>query len=105
MLAYPQPAEAVAAAMDVAVTLERSGRIAVHAGLHHGVAVFRDGDYFGRAVNLAARLLEFAQPSELLATEDVVTAAGDYPWQHRGARSLRGFSEPLQVYALHLTAR
>jgi adenylate cyclase len=105
MLAYPDPREAVDAAMDIAVTLQGSGGIAVHAGLHLGVAVFRDGDYFGRAVNLAARLLGLAQPSELLATEDVVTAADDYPWQHRGPRSLRGFSEPLEIYALHLTAR
>lgn len=29
---------------------------AVRVGLHHGPAVARDGDYFGAAVNLAARV-------------------------------------------------
>jgi class 3 adenylate cyclase len=58
--------------------------VGTHAGIHHGVAVFRDGDYFVRAVNLAARLLGAADAGEALATEHVATATPDYAWQHRG---------------------
>ena len=34
----------------------------VRAGAHHGTAVQRDGDYFGTAVNVAARVADLAGP-------------------------------------------
>lgn len=49
----------------------------VHAGAHTGRAVERDGDWFGAAVNLAARVAQAARAGELLVTEAMVAAAGD----------------------------
>ncbi len=37
-------------------------------GIHHGVALYRDGDYFGRDVNLAARVVARARGGEVLVT-------------------------------------
>lgn len=37
--------------------------------------VFREGDYFGRTVNIAARIAEYARPGEVLVTQEVVDAA------------------------------
>ena len=79
--------------------------IEVHAGIHHGVAVFRNGDYFGRAVNLAARLLGSAGAGEIMASEDVARATAEYPWRDRGPTHLRGFAEPVDVYALEPPGR
>lgn len=102
MLAYPEPREAVEADVQIATAMREEGEIDVHSGIHHGVAVFREGDYFGRAVNLAARLLSLASAGEILATEAVAGAAPDYPWRRRGTRRLRGFADPLEIYALEL---
>jgi len=44
---------------------------AVRAGLHSGPAVERDGDYFGAAVNLAARITAYARSDQILCTEAV----------------------------------
>jgi adenylate cyclase len=47
----------------------------LRAGLHHGEAVERDGDVFGAAVNLAARVAAEAHPAEVLGTAAVAEAA------------------------------
>jgi class 3 adenylate cyclase len=46
----------------------------VHDGVRHGVVVYREGDYFGRAVNLAARLLGLAGRVEMFGSDGVVRA-------------------------------
>ena len=102
MLAYPKPGEAVAAALRIGASMREVEDVGIHAGIHHGVAVFRDGDCFGRAVNLAARLLAAARNGEVLASHDVAASTPEHPWRHRGATRLRGFAEPLDVYALSL---
>ena len=105
MLAYPKPPEAVTAMLRIAAAMRDVDGIEVHAGIHHGVAVFRDGDYFGRAVNLAARLLGSAGAGEIMASEDVARATAEYPWRHRGPTHLRGFAKPVDVYALEPAGR
>ena len=62
MLRIPEPADAVLLALRIAHELMPGhGAPAVRVGLHHGSYVERDGDYFGAAVNLAARVS--ARPS------------------------------------------
>jgi adenylate cyclase len=36
--------------------------------------VFQDGDYFGRTVNIAARITDYARPGEVLVSDAVATA-------------------------------
>jgi len=54
--------------MVAAPSSERSPR----AGLHHGAAVQRDGNLFGAAVNLAARVAAEAHAGVIGATETPV---------------------------------
>jgi class 3 adenylate cyclase/YHS domain-containing protein len=53
------------------------GLPSLRAGFHHGPAVERDGDVFGAAVNLAARVSAEAYAGEVLATEAIAQAASD----------------------------
>jgi class 3 adenylate cyclase len=63
--------------------------------------LYREGDYFGGAVNLAARLLGLAGRDELFASEAVVRAtAGRFDWESRGSLDIRGFGEPISAYRL-----
>lgn len=58
----------------------------------------------GDAVNVAARLVQLAQPGELLVSEPAMRAAGDLASgaQPRGRMALRGRTEPVDVYAVTL---
>lgn len=49
------------------------GNLTIHAGLQAGTAILRpDGDVFGDAVNLAARLVALAKPMQTLTTAETL---------------------------------
>ena len=45
-------------------------------GIHYGATLYRDGDYFGREVNLASRVVARARGGEVLVTDAVVERVG-----------------------------
>jgi adenylate cyclase len=68
-------------------------------GVHAGDTLYRDGDYYGRAVNLAARVGARAAGGEVLVTGPVVAAAGDHlAFEPIGEVKLKGFSEATELY-------
>jgi adenylate cyclase len=68
-------------------------------GMHAGAALYRDGDYYGRAVNLAARVAARAAGGEVLVTRPVVDAAGPHlRFDHIGEVTLKGFSDPTELF-------
>jgi class 3 adenylate cyclase len=63
--------------------------------------IFQDGEFYGRTVNLAARLSGAAEPGQTLVDEDVVRLAGerdDVDFRKLGAVSLKGIALPIEVY-------
>jgi adenylate cyclase len=69
-------------------------------GIHFGRTLYRDGDYYGRNVNLAARVVARAQGGEVLVTDTVRDAAGgQLSFEPIGAVQLKGFREPTRLYA------
>ena len=101
MLSFPTPGEAVGACLRMIERMHDDSALGVHASVHHGVALYRDGDYFGRTVNLAARLLGLAEKDELVAGKAVVSATqGGFDWKPGGLHRLRGVSEPVEISRL-----
>jgi adenylate cyclase len=68
-------------------------------GIHAGSALYRDGDYYGRAVNLAARVGARATGGEVLVTREVKQAAGrNLSFQAIGEGKLKGFAEATELF-------
>jgi adenylate cyclase len=68
-------------------------------GIHHGRVLYRDGDYFGRAVNLAARVGARAAGGEVLVTRPVVRVAGRHlQFTRVGEVKLKGFAEATELF-------
>jgi adenylate cyclase len=70
-------------------------------GVHHGEALYRDGDYYGREVNRAARVVARAAGGEVLVSASVVDAASASErlvFELIGGVVLKGFSEPTELY-------
>jgi adenylate cyclase len=76
----------------------------LRAGLHHGGAVDRDGDVFGRAVNLAARVAAEAYAGEVLGTEPIAIAARErgIPVAELGPVLLKNVADSVPIYSLAL---
>jgi len=70
-------------------------------GIHYGEALYRDGDYFGAAVNQAARVVARAGGAEVLVTRPVVEVAAavdGLEFERIGEVRLKGFSEPTELF-------
>jgi adenylate cyclase len=79
----------------------------LHAGLHTGPAVGRDGDWWGASVNIAARVAAAAGPGQILLTEATRSAAGrtnSIRLKELGQLRLRNITSPVQVYAASAVA-
>jgi adenylate cyclase len=68
-------------------------------GMHVGAALYRDGDYYGRAVNLASRVAARSAGGEVLVTRPVTKAAGPHlRFEQIGQVTLKGFNEPTELF-------
>jgi len=70
-------------------------------GIHSGAALYRDGDYYGREVNRAARVVARAAGGEVLVTRPVVEAASrldGLEFELIGEVVLKGFTEPTELF-------
>lgn len=70
---------------------------ALHIGAHCGTVLYRQGDYFGGTVNLAARVAS-AAAGQFLITEDLHDAAGNHSEVDFVAlppRRLKGIPDPI----------
>ena len=115
MATFAEPTTAMQAAIDMHKALAQIGSdeqaddgqqlppLKLQVGLAYGEMVEMSGDFFGDAVNIAARLLEHCGDNETLATTTVVEtlAAHDRARFRRLDRlQLRGRIAPVEVHVL-----
>jgi adenylate cyclase len=90
-----------AALTDWAVGFEQLyvAQVLPRIGIHYGQALYRDGDYYGRDVNIASRVAARSAGGEVLVTRPVVERAGPHLEFERIAEvRLRGFSESTEIF-------
>ncbi len=88
-----------AALTDWAVGFQRlwTERPTARIGIHTGVALYRDGDYYGRDVNLASRVVARSRGGEVLVTDAVSDAIGrsdHLTFEEIGEVKMKGFDTP-----------
>jgi adenylate cyclase len=101
MFYFPDPASSVQAALEMVEVVAPHELPPAHVGIHAGPVVFQEGDYFGRTVNVAARMAEYARPGEVLVSEEVVGLAKGTPvtFTDVGPIELKGVSGTIRVYS------
>jgi adenylate cyclase len=91
-----------AALVDWAVGFQRlvaDRRPLPRIGVHYGPTLYRDGDYYGREVNLAARVAARAAGGEVLVTRPVVDLAGHHlEFERIGEVRLKGFDHSTELF-------
>jgi class 3 adenylate cyclase len=73
-----------------------------HAGIDCGPIAERDGDVFGRTVNMASRLASAAREGQIVMSAAVAQAATDAGFEHEamGALRLKGLERPVPAFLL-----
>ena len=94
------PQDAVLASLEILDRVRPDGLPPAHVGVNAGPMIYEEGDYFGRTVNIAARIASQAGPDQVLVGEDVLphlTPIG-FRVDEAGAFALKGIEDPLTLY-------
>jgi len=100
MFYFDAAGDAVEAALEMVAEIASAGLPPAHVGVHSGDVLFRQGDYFGQTVNIAARIADFARAGEVLVSQEVVDAAPGIPadrFAPLGPVELKGVGGPLRL--------
>jgi class 3 adenylate cyclase len=106
MVVFAAARSAVECALDVerAATAEPNFP-ALRSGVHVGPVLYREADYVGANVNLAARVAGQAQGHQLLGTDAVREEVGEIPdvtITFVGRRELKGMPAPVDLFSVEL---
>lgn len=108
MLVFFEPRAALTCALEIdARASDESHFPAVRSGAHWGEALYREGDYLGTTVNIAARLGSEAGPHEILVTSALADAAGSLPDCQTipiGRRPLKGVGDAIELCVIRRAA-
>ena len=109
MLRCRQPASAIRFGLELTRRVESDdGLPPVRVGIHSGPAVLRDGDWYGRAVNVASRLCTVAAGGEVLVSEATLDCAPQLRAIEVGDRRLhwlKNVTEPVAARVAELRSR
>lgn len=101
MLMFFEPQAAVAAALEIVTRVGEETSLAASAGVHWGHVVYREGDYYGGAVNLSSRLADAADRHQVVITTAVHEQVDDLQaveFIPLGPRTLKGVLEPQELF-------
>jgi adenylate cyclase len=101
MVAFRDAGGAVAAVLRLVEAVPGAGLPPAHVGLAAGRVVAYAGDYFGRTVNMAARLSAHAAAGRVLVNDATVDALRDEAavrFTELASLELKGFAEPVRVF-------
>jgi adenylate cyclase len=101
MFYFPEPEAAVLAGLDLVEETPATVDVRARVGVNAGGVIFRDGDYFGRTVNVASRIADYARPGEVLVSDEVRARwSGDgVRFEPIGPVALKGLRDELTLYA------
>jgi adenylate cyclase len=99
MVWFREPAGAVLAALGMVAQLPEAGLPPAHVGVAAGPVVAQGGDYFGRTVNLAARIAARAGAGQVLVSDSVAESASPegVSFAELGELRLEGFARPVRL--------
>jgi adenylate cyclase len=99
MIHHREPAGAVLSALGLVAQLPSAGLPPAHVGVAAGPVVAQGGDYFGRTVNLAARIAAHAGAGQVLVSQSVAESAPPegVRFVEQGELPLKGFVHPVRL--------
>ena len=100
LIMFDSAVQAVRCTVEIQTKL-KDEEFQIRAGIHMGDVIMKDGDVFGAAVNIAARIEPQAKPGGVCISEGVrnqIRNKIDFRTVSKGVKELKGVSEPIEVY-------
>jgi adenylate cyclase len=100
MFYFPEPEAAVLTGLELVEQMPATVDVRARVGVNAGRVIFRDGDYFGRTVNVASRIADYARPGEVLVSSEVKERwSGDgVRFEPIGPVAFKGLKDEITLY-------
>jgi adenylate cyclase len=100
MFHFTDPGGAIVSGLELIEQTERTLAVPARIGINAGAVVAQEGDYFGRTVNIAARIADYARPHEVLVSDDAKRSASvaDVEFELVGDVPLKGVSRSIRLH-------
>jgi adenylate cyclase len=100
MFHFNDPARAVLGGLELIEETERAIAVPARIGINAGSVIVQEGDYFGRTVNIAARIADYARPHEVLVSETARQSVenGGVAFELVGDVPLKGVSRAVRLH-------
>jgi adenylate cyclase len=100
LLHFPDPGDAVRAALDIVEDAPERGLPPAHVGVNAGPMLYDEGDYFGRTVNIAARIASLASAGRVYVGDALVGSVPEagYRLHELGEFELKGIAKPVTIF-------
>ncbi|HYF11107.1 MAG TPA: adenylate/guanylate cyclase domain-containing protein, partial [Actinomycetota bacterium] len=97
---FREPIDAVRASLEIVRTVRSYGLPPAHVGVNAGPMIYDEGDYFGRTVNIAARIAAEASADQVFVGDAVtrVVQPDGFAFREVGAFELKGIAEPVTIF-------
>jgi adenylate cyclase len=76
MFHFSDAGTAICSGLELVEKTEKAINVPARIGIDAGAVVVQEGDYFGRTVNIAARIADYARPHEVLVSEAARASCG-----------------------------
>jgi adenylate cyclase len=99
-LYFRRPVDAVRCSLELRDRIPEADLPGTHVGINAGRVVYENGDFYGRTVNIAARIAAHAEQGQVLVSEDVVShgSSDDIRFRRVGPVSFKGVSRDVVIY-------
>jgi adenylate cyclase len=100
MFHFADPGRAILSGLDLVEQTEKAISVPARIGINAGAVIAQEGDYFGRTVNIAARIADYARPHEVLVSEEAKGSAGltEVDFELIGDVPLKGVSSSVRLH-------
>jgi adenylate cyclase len=105
MFHFPEPGRAIRTSLDLVEETAKAISVPARIGISAGPVIVQEGDYFGRTVNLASRIADYARPNEVLVSEEARKSADvpDVEFELIGDVPLKGVSSSVRLHKVTRT--
>jgi adenylate cyclase len=103
MTYFPDPGSSVVSSLEMVERAKSGSLPPARVGIHAGPVIFQEGDYFGRTVNIASRIADYASPGEVVVSQEVVEAIPEdgLRFDEIGSVDLKGVEGAPRLFRAH----
>ena len=102
MFHFSDPGKAIVSGLDLVEQAVSATSVPARIGINAGAVIAQEGDYFGRTVNVASRIADYAKPHEVLVSEAARRSADvsevEIEFELVGDVMLKGVSKAVRVH-------